>query len=283
MAGIQERRTQSWLTYKDRLNWFSINAEMEKFAAEKVGVHHSELEQARKCVFTGLERWLAEDLANCRVVGIEFAFENVFARGISDILLQVLSAPEDAVFEPFANQYKGVDWKTSRNTLSSDWRDRHLYSWQGPTYCHGIGIKYQLTPRLFEYRGISRSLETKPVLLEINDPAPSVEVQYGGLRIMRDALIDSKLPIWPKNMPSACGAYGRECEYWEDCTEGTEPVYEIERKPFSYSGASTFMQCPERYRRNLVAGSSDSEETIFGNLVHVGLAEAYRQVKEWGL
>jgi hypothetical protein len=281
--GIQERRTQSWLEYKDRLDWFKISAEMEKFAAEKGGVHHSEEEQARKCVFTGLERWLAEDLANCRVIEVESPFEDEYKRGFIDVLLQVLDAPEDAVFAPFAGAFKGVDWKTSRNTLSSDWRDRHLYSWQGPTYCHGIGKKYQLTPRLFEYRGISRSLETKPVLLQIDNPAPSVEVQYGGLRVMRDALIAAELPVWPKNMPSACGAYGRDCEYLEDCREHTEPFVQIERKPFSYSGASTFMLCPEKYRRNLVAGSADSEETIFGNLVHVGLAEAYRQAKEWVL
>ena len=52
---------------------------------------------------------------------------------------------------------------------------------------------------------------------------------------------------------------------------------------FSFSSASTFLLCPEKYRRNLLSGSEDSEDTIFGNMVHVGLAEAYKQVQNWGL
>ena len=240
MAGIQERRTTAWETARDRLNWTAINAAVEALAREKKAPDF-EIETARKCIFTALERWLAEDLM-------------------------------------------GVDWKTSRNTLGSDWRDRYVYSWQGPTYADGLARKYHRTPRLFQYRGIARSFETKPVLLEVDNPAPSVEAQYGGLRIMRDALVTAKLPVWPKSMPSACKSYGRECPYWTDCTEGKEPRYVPEPdKIFSFSSASTFLLCPEKYRRNLLTGSEDSEDTIFGNMVHVGLAEAYKQVQNWNL
>ena len=60
-------------------------------------------------------------------------------------------------------------------------------------------------------------------------------------------------------------------------------MIQIEKKPLSYSGISTFMLCPEKYRRQQEDGSADSEETIFGSVVHAGLAEAYRQAKEWSL
>ena len=283
MAGIQERRTTAWETARDRLNWTAINAAVEALAREKKAPDF-EIETARKCIFTALERWLAEDLANCRVISVEEPFEDEFKRGVTDVVFEILPEPEDTVFQKHAGELMGVDWKTSRNTLGSDWRDRYVYSWQGPTYADGLARKYHRTPRLFQYRGIARSFETKPVLLEVDNPAPSVEAQYGGLRIMRDALVTAKLPVWPKSMPSACKSYGRECPYWTDCTEGKEPRYVPEPdKIFSFSSASTFLLCPEKYRRNLLTGSEDSEDTIFGNMVHVGLAEAYKQVQNWNL
>ena len=281
--GIQERRTLAWESYRDTLNWATVNSAIEAVATSKGPVHQTEIETARKCVFTGLERWLAEDLANTKIEAVESPFEDHLKRGVIDIILRVTEKPEDAIYQNYPGALMCVDWKTSKNTLGSDWRDRHIYSWQGPTYSDGIARKYQQTPRLFQYRGIARSFETKPVLLEVNDPAPSVVGQYTGLRVMRDSLIAAQLPVWPKNMPSACGAYGRECPYWADCTEHTEPKYVPEEKIFSYSGASTFLLCPEKYRRNLVTGSEDSEETIFGNMVHEGLAEAYRQAKAWSV
>lgn len=281
--GIQENRTRAWERYRDLLNWSSISAEMDAFAATKPETPSFEIETARKCVFTALERWLAEDLANCRIEAVEEPFEDAFKRGVCDVILRVNSDPEDAVYKPHANQLQVIDWKSSKNTLGSDWRDRYIYSWQGPTYVDGVARKYSLTPTLFQYRGISRSYETKPVLLEVTDPAPSVEVQYGGLRIMRDALISAGLSVWPKNMPSGCKAYGGLCSYFEECTQNKEPRYVPVEKIFSFSGASTFLLCPEKYRRNLVDGSQDSEESIFGNLVHVGLAEAYKQAKEWSV
>lgn len=281
MAGIQERRTSAWEAARDRLDWSDIQNAMRAFADEKEA-HSSEFETACNCVFTALERWLAEDLANCRVVAVEEAFEDTFKRGVVDVILEILPNPEDEVYKNHPGSLMAIDWKTSRNTLGSDWRDRYIYSWQGPTYTDGIGRKYHRTPEFFQYRGIARSFETKPVLLKVENPAPSVEAQYGGLRAMRDALVDANLPVWPKNMPSACGAYGRECRYWRDCTEGKEPRFVVAPdKLFSFSSASTFLLCPEKYRRNLLEGSEDSEDTIFGNLVHIGLAAAYKQVQNW--
>lgn len=282
MPGIQERRTAAWDSYRKRLDWVRITEVIDQVAEEKNQLLQSEIEQARMSTFIGLERWLAEDLANCQVFSVEDAFEDTFKRGVADIILHILPEPEDEVYKPHANQLMGIDWKTSRNTLGSDWRDRHVNSWQGPTYTHGIALKYSLTPTLFQYRGISRSGECKPVLLEVReDVAPAVEVQYGGLQAMRQALVAGGFLVWPKNMPSACHAFNRDCEYWRDCVNGTEPRFVPEDKILSYSSATTFLLCPEKHRRNTVDGSSDSEETIFGNMVHAGLAEAYRQVKEW--
>lgn len=280
--GIQETRTKAWEAYKERLEWSRIAAAIDEFAASKPDVHSFDIETARKCVYYALERWLAEDIANCTIEGVEEPFEDPFKRGVIDVILRIRPEPSDSVYTPHANQLLGVDWKTSKNTLGSDWRDRYIYSWQAPTYVDGIARKYSLTPALFQYRGVSRSFETKPILLEVKtDPAPSVEVQYGGLRVMRDALISAGLSVWPKNMPSGCRAYGSECAYFADCTHNTEPRYVPEPKIFSFSGASTFLLCPEKYRRNMVDGSQDSEESIFGNLVHVGLAEAYKQAALW--
>lgn len=279
--GIQETRTKAWAEYRERLNWSTISDTIDKLAEEKGGVPSFELETARKCVFHALERWLAEDLDNCTIEAVEEPFEDVFKRGVVDVILRIKPDPTDAVYQPHANQLQVLDWKTTKNTLGSDWRDRYIYSWQGPTYVDGIARKYSLTPTLFQYRGISRSFDVKPVLLEVSNPAPSVEAQYGGLRVMRDALISAGLSVWPKNMPFGCKAYGGECAYFHDCTHDKEPRYVPEAKIFSFSGASTFLLCPEKYRRNMVNGSQDSEESIFGNLVHVGLAEAYKQAKEW--
>ena len=63
--GIQERRTSAWESARDRLHWDRINLAVETLAREKKAPDF-EIETARKCIFTALERWLAEDLANCR-------------------------------------------------------------------------------------------------------------------------------------------------------------------------------------------------------------------------
>jgi len=204
--GVQERRTSAWETARDRLNWTAINAAVETLAVEKKAPDF-EIETARKCIFTALERWLAEDLANCRVISVEEPFEDEFKRGFTDVVFEILSAPEDTVYQKHAGHLMGVDWKTSKNTLGSDWRDRYVYSWQGPTYVDGLARKYHRTPRLFQYRGIARSFETKPVLLGVDNPAPTGEVQSGGFRILREEVGTAQLPACLTSVPSACKSH----------------------------------------------------------------------------
>ena len=176
-----------------------------------------------------------------------------------------------------------LDWKTSRATLDKTWEDRLFDSWQWKLYAsyYGAGLVF--------YRGVNDRDDTRELILE---PPPDVsaetEKQFRQILEYRNTLINNREMPWPRNMPSACGAYGRECKYQEDCrTEGYVrdyvPVSSV-NAPLSYSSMSRMMLCPEKHRRYILEHQgtgpelADTEETARGRAVHRGLEEVYKQL-----
>ncbi len=82
-------------------------------------------------------------------------------------------------------------------------------------------------------------------------------------------------------MPFACNAYGRECEFLQDCQNYTMPKASASKR-LSYSYIQTYLLCPEKARRYALAKGAGgySEETTFGRSVHRGLAELWRRAFE---
>jgi len=89
---------------------------------------------------------------------------------------------------------------------------------------------------------------------------------------MRASLADKE--VWTKNTQS-CDDYGYTCPYLRDCESNSMPRKLIELREMSFSQRETFLQCPERYRRNEIAkreGELNAEDsTNIGKVVHAGL------------
>ena len=241
------------------IDWERVDAEI--LAAEKSAfIPDFDFADAKDLVRVLADRFLARDLATYRVSAIELPFSNPLSRGVCDVY-----AEADAT---------AIDWKTRvTGSLDVEWQNRQIDSWQWRITAAALGL------RKFVYRGVSR-LEHKVREIEIEVPEGNTQrvMQFlNGLFKSRAVLAD--FAIWPQNRPYACRAYNRICEFDADCRDGTEPEGLVYMKPFSYSGATTFMLCPEKFRRGhmVSAERSESEETAFGNLVHAGTAEVYRQ------
>ncbi len=240
----------------------------EKVDAEILGVVDAafipdfDYDDAKDLVRVLADRFLARDLENLRVSAIELPFATGLSRGICDVYAE--------------GQRTAVDWKTRvTGSLDVEWQNRQIDSWQWKITAAALGLKK------FVYRGVSR-LEHKVREVEIEIPVDNrqrVADFLNALYYSRDAIVE--YPVWPQNRPFACKAYSRICEFDSDCRNGTEPIISIPLSmslpAFSYSGATTFMLCNEKWRRQHLGERTESEETAFGNLVHAGIASVYRQ------
>lgn len=246
-----------------------------------------EFSDAKLLVYGAAGRWLIRDLEDFQITAVEqeFRTEGEYPiKGFLDIQGIVRDLPGTNGFKELAGKKLSVDWKTSKRDLDATWADRLIQSWQYKIYAWAHDLS------LFAYRGIKRPAGVSdPVRFrEINLIIPSynaeeVQAFIKTIYQARRMYTDGKFTIWAQNRPEACTTYGRECEFLEDCQGYTMPREALLDKVLSYSSIKTFQSCPERHRRvTLLAQESDEEvgstpETIFGQLVHRGLAAVYEQ------
>lgn len=246
-----------------------------------------DFQDCKEVVWTAGEKWLARDLQ-------EFTLESVEKKVVTDLAgpeypfkcfldvcgeIRGTMKPFNTSTAMYPNGFKGlkyiIDWKTSKNTLGTEWKARLLDSHQWPLYSEVYGAS------LFVYRGVSRKdMSTQEVLIPV-PPTNSQEVlhQLKSLGCQLNALRNEHFQVYPRNKPFACNAYGRECQFYESCIQFKMPWGEIPLdKPLSYSFMQDFMLCQERARRKVLAEGFDYyEETTFGKRAHAGLAELWSQ------
>lgn len=237
----------------------------------------------KNMVWTAAEKFLVRDLHDMVIDGVEEPYERelhfpggaqVF-RGIKDLTGTLHGRLN--VTKKFAGRKVVIDWKTSHKTLDTTWDERLLDSWQWRKYLYFGGADVML------YRGVNAEGKTRELLIE--RPAnleSSILAQLEGVSAARNSLINAGLTVYPRKMPSACGAFGRECPYWTDCREHTMPqVALLPGRSFSYSSMDRFLACPERYRRGEIENEMENtEESNFGTAFHRGIAELYGQARQ---
>lgn len=248
-----------------------VNAEIDAIESNQPPMPDYDRQDVRELVLVAAERWLPTDLVEWKLEAVEEPFEIQGFRGITD-----LRGRHNGLFSAFAghvgSQFIG-DWKTTKGALDADWAARYKYSWQWKLYALSAPAA-----KLFTYRGISRSGDTREIIIEIPPGVHAEAQQYlDQVKAMRGALTD-EVP-WPRKMPGSCKAYGRECDFIEHCRENRVAEGSIDfSKPMSYSGTETFLLCPEKHRLTQIAGYGDDDEVLaFGKAFHRGIAEVYRQ------
>ncbi len=262
-----------------------LEVDREKVAGAVVAYEENEpkmaewdFEDAKRLIWLAAEKWLPRDLH-------EFILEATELKIIKEIpgldrpfkgYLDLAGTVRGTIdpFVPFAGKKFVVDWKTSKNTLGTDWRNRLIDSWQWMDYTEIYGAD------VFCYRGLSRNGTTAEVILKVPQTNGKEVIQLlTSVGSQIKALDDGDFPVWPRNKPFACNAYGRECDFYQDCQEYTMPQSPIPKdKMLSYSFLNNFMLCNERARRTAI-GERDAgtDETNFGVATHRGLAELWRQ------
>lgn len=241
-----------------------------------------DFEDAKRLIWNAAEKWLPRDLSEFIIApdGIEKRMSldwggKLQVKGYIDI-----EGTFRGTIKPFT-EYAGdkfvLDWKTSKNTLDTDWRERLIDSWQWRFYHTGNDAKVII------YRGLSRNGETKEVLLAPPVSTKEETLEYiRGTIAMRQSLIQLGATVYPRHRPFACHAYGRECPFYADCDNyDTIPKVALLDSEMSYSRLEHLLLCPEKHRRLVLQNDADdSEETDFGQAVHRGLAEVWRQAFE---
>lgn len=261
-----------WNEIYSRVDWDKVAAEISAVEETQPPMPDFEKEDCRELVFRAAKRWLPYDIVEWSVLGVEEEFESPLCRGFVDI--RGVHRGELTSYQGYSGANFLCDWKTTRGDLDANWAFRYKYSWQWKMYTAAFP-----DTKLFHYRGINRRGDTREIIIETNlGVLPEVELYLSQLADMRKSLEGTE--PWPKKMPGACNAYGRECEFYHTCVSNTIVSGELDIvKPFSYSGAETFMLCPEKHRLTQLAGYGDDDETLaFGNAFHRGIAEVYRQI-----
>jgi hypothetical protein len=257
---------------------------------------HFEFEDAMACVFSACERWLVRDLEDMKIEGIE---EEIFVDGLPEQrkpfhgfvdlrgTLTGAAKPyngENVAKRNFAGTVIIADWKTTDKAVDTVWKERLRKSWQWKLYALATGAA------IFSYRGISRAVkdatgrrDTNELILEVPE-SNGVEARefLTGAFVQRAAYVDAGLVVWPRNRPGSCKAFGRDCPFEVACEEYSMPRIAPGDRQLSYSSISDLMLCPEKHRRKSLNPDEreETDSTIFGQAVHRGLEEVYRQAKE---
>lgn len=243
-----------------------------------------EFASAKELVYLAAETWLQRDVHDLAISGIETEYIKTLPQTGAQKWKMILDLQGTLngklnVSKKYAGKKAVIDWKTSSGQLDKVWENRLLSSWQWRMYL------YFTDADLMIYRGLNREGKTRE--LWIDRPANLEEdliPQLQGVMAQRAALVASGLEVWPRKMPMACGSYGRECPYIEDCNALTMPRALIPiDKTLSYSGMDKLLTCPERYRRSVIedrSSSESTEESNFGVRVHAGLAELWGQANK---
>jgi hypothetical protein len=261
--------------------------------AEKIwydGMKDYDFQDAKECVWNAAVKWLHRDVVEFSVTDVEVRRETEVAgaklKGYLDIRGTING--EIKALEKFKGKPFVLDWKTTKNKLSTDWKNKLVDSIQWKLYC----VLEPEYPGLIFYRGMSRQGDVREVIIEPPEPQyliPEVEDVVGPIASFIKQL-GEKHEVWPRNMPSACNAFGRPCVWYAECEDNEMPRRLVEIESMSYSTINRFMLCPERLRREKLAyleakeleieGEIEpdaSESTRFGNAVHRGLESLYKQ------
>lgn len=243
----------------------------------KTPLRDYDLEDARRMVKAVIEKWLLKDfLAYERAETEQMVVYPIGSMGQIKGIIDVEFWATDTLTI--------LDWKTSKNTLDSEWVRRLQDSWQWRYYALMVGAHKVM------YRGIARPklekgnwvCETRQIQWDVPESnGDAATLQLEGQLAQRQALVELGLKIWPRSMPGACMAFGQLCPFIDDCRKFTMPLQHVYDKDLSYTSLERFSLCPERHRRMLLEPDRDeSEEAAFGKGVHRGLAEVYRQAWE---
>jgi hypothetical protein len=254
------------------------------------GMKDYDFQDAKECVWNAATKWLHRDVVEFNVTDVEVRREAEIAghkvKGFIDIR-GTLNGKINALSK-WAGKSFVLDWKTSKNKLSTDWKNRLLDSLQWRLYC----LLEEEWPGLIFYRGIGRQGDVREIIIEPPQPEyliPQIESDIGPVGDFIKKL-GKTAEIWPRNMPHACKAFGVECGFYSECEDGDMPPALVPIENLSYSTINRYMLCPERLRREKLAyqlakeleieGEVEpdaSDATRFGNAVHRGLENLYKQ------
>lgn len=225
----------------------------------------AQLESIADMIYLAAETWLPQDLDDFRITHIEEK-----ERVPTSPLTRSTVCDIRGFYGPDGEKFV-LDWK-SAGTVDERWVERMEASWQWRTYL------VDTQSDIFIYRGVQKDAGATKELICRRYPGMErdVEEYYRGVSSQIRSLVNEE--VYPRNMPSACGAFARQCDHFYDCRNNTMPRGVILPTSISYSSAEHFMLCPERYRREQLAGPGTSIDTLIGSVFHSGMAELYRQL-----
>lgn len=221
-------------------------------------------------------RWLPEDITK-EIIAVESEFTFHASTSSVDGLHGYIDL---ALRDPSNGEVILVDWKSTQRQLDVAWATRHSLSRQGPLYMIAWQQITGSTPSHFEYRGV-REDATRVVVTPYDQHTTDITAYNYALTWKQIRALEA-LPFWPQHMPQACLAYGRTCEFLEDCSKGSSPPGKPELITLSYSSAKSFQECPERFRRQKLISKEgfSTYEAEWGKAFHRGAAEIYNQVRK---
>jgi hypothetical protein len=278
------RKITPWEEWKSQVNWEQVQ---QAILGVEDGSHELttiDYELAAGMTWDALEHFVPLDKAALNVLGLEKYGEYgpYKTKYVIDVLAEIIEDP----IAPYNKYPVGtkviLDWKTAMGNLDSNWSNKYKQSWQGRIYAAAVAAP------LIEYRGISQTkdsddpvqglYQTKSVPMAVPETnTEQVDEYLFGIQRQVDAY--AQLEVYPRRMPKSCGAWGRDCEFKEDCKNYTMPRQRLEMGlQLSFSRIEQLHECPEKYRRMRLQKERSNEGVIIGLAVHRGMANAYSQL-----
>lgn len=280
-----KRNILPWEEWKQQLNWEKVSQAILSIENDQLELTSVDYEMAAGMCMDTAAHFVPLDMAAFEILGVEKAGE--YGPGKTKYIIDLLLRVKKDAIKPYCDYSEGtllvVDWKSTANHVDDNWRRKYIRSWQSRIYCVAEDAL------LAEYRGVSwytdpplaGEHETKALLLEM--PATNkqeVDEYLAGAEAMAASL--SPLEVYPRKIPKACGAWGRDCQFLNDCISYTMPRQKLDNPQLSFSSIENLFECPEKYRRLKISKDEETGSSLtVGQALHRGMAEVYTQLQQF--
>jgi len=261
----------------------SIDLALVNEAILATGIRPWDIDSIVERVMLAADLWLLDDLKADKIL-VEQEYDLV-SKGIMDL---VLIGTEDG-------KCGIIDWKTTGNLKRPNYIEEVKSNFQTSFYlAHGgdwLEENYGVRPEYLEYRVLDGEGEYRSFRVETKaTDKEDANRQLWTVGTQFEALLEDE--VWPRNRPRACfigSKAGPTCPFYSDCTNMTmprgavhpDPTVKLEDLiPRSKSSVSSFIECPERFRRTKILGyqAPAADAILAGEAFHIGMESIYKQV-----
>jgi hypothetical protein len=179
------KTNRNWQEYSNLLDWDKIFADIKLNDVEDLSL----VTQTISKVDSLGNYFVPYDMDCFTILDIEQTIvkdiDGIKDKSIIDLIVEI-KPDAGKPYNSYVGKRLGIDWKSSRRALDTEWKFKHINSWQWKRYAFAANLD------LFEYRGCGAQGEFRPIILEVPEENTKLFIEdYRAKQAQKKNLIEN--------------------------------------------------------------------------------------------